>query len=30
VLKEGFNFLGKPYHPNKLTETVRRRLDEAE
>jgi CheY-like chemotaxis protein len=28
VLKEGLNFLGKPYHPNKLTETVRRCLDE--
>jgi CheY-like chemotaxis protein len=27
-LKEGLNFLGKPYHPNKLTETVRRCLDE--
>jgi signal transduction histidine kinase len=27
-LQEGVNFLGKPYHPSKLTETVRRRLDD--
>jgi signal transduction histidine kinase len=27
VLRDGINFLGKPYHPNKLVETVRRRLD---
>jgi CheY-like chemotaxis protein len=28
VLKDGLNFLSKPYHPNKLVETVRRCLDE--
>jgi CheY-like chemotaxis protein len=29
VLRDGINFLGKPYHPNKLVETVRRCLDES-
>lgn len=27
-LREGWNFLQKPYHPRKLTSTIRQRLDE--
>ena len=27
-LQEGMNFLAKPYHPDKLIQTIRQRLDE--